>query len=253
MTARTARRAVGTLLLGPRPRPHDFLPPLRGSGGHFNPAVSLAAALIGGLDLTMLLPYWASQLCGGLVGAALAKVGDPGGWAAAGLRRASRPLQGDLQRAFGSLHTRPALSVSGRGLPGTDREAAFGTQGSLPPSPFPALARICSCSVPLARRLPHSAGTSLSTDWGAGRPAFPGPTSVSPAAPLYSHALPSLGVKIQSARGAPPPRRDGQLFPPASLHSSAPHTHRLPCPSLPPPLPPSPLSVFPAVCQSQSW
>lgn len=121
MTARTARRAVGTLLLGPRPRPHDFLPPLRGSGGHFNPAVSLAAALIGGLDLTMLLPYWASQLCGGLVGAALAKVGDPGGWAAAGLRRASRPLQGDLQRAFGSLHTRPALSVSGRGLPGANR------------------------------------------------------------------------------------------------------------------------------------
>lgn len=167
----------------------------------------------------------------------------------------ARPARssGGLQRAFGSLLTRPALPVSGRGLPGTDREAAFGTRGSLPPSPFPALARICSCSVPLARRLPHSAGTSLSTDWGAGRPAFPGPTSVSPAAPLYSHALPSLGVKIQSARGAPPPRRDGQLFPPASPHSSAPHAHRLPRPSLPPPLPPSPLSVFPAVCQSQSW
>ncbi|KAM6155912.1 aquaporin-8 [Rhynchocyon petersi] len=43
------------------------------SGGHFNPAVSLAAMLIGGLNLLMLLPYWISQLCGGLIGAALAK------------------------------------------------------------------------------------------------------------------------------------------------------------------------------------
>ncbi|KAK2509679.1 hypothetical protein MC885_011622 [Smutsia gigantea] len=43
------------------------------SGGHFNPAVSLAVMLIGGLNLTMLLPYWISQLCGGLIGAALAK------------------------------------------------------------------------------------------------------------------------------------------------------------------------------------
>lgn len=41
--------------------------------------MSLAATLIGGLDLMMLLPYWASQLCGGLIGAALAKVGDPQG------------------------------------------------------------------------------------------------------------------------------------------------------------------------------
>ena len=38
--------------------------------------------LVGGLKLTMLFPYWISQLCGGLIGAALAKVGDPpGGWA----------------------------------------------------------------------------------------------------------------------------------------------------------------------------
>ncbi|XP_061009974.1 aquaporin-8 isoform X2 [Dama dama] len=43
------------------------------SGGHFNPAVSLAAMLVGGLRLTMLFPYWISQLCGGLIGAALAK------------------------------------------------------------------------------------------------------------------------------------------------------------------------------------
>ncbi|XP_054992564.1 aquaporin-8 [Sorex araneus] len=48
------------------------------SGGHFNPAVSLAAMLIGGLKLMMLLPYWISQLCGGLIGAALAKAVTPG-------------------------------------------------------------------------------------------------------------------------------------------------------------------------------
>ncbi|KAM9095344.1 aquaporin-8 isoform X1 [Sarcophilus harrisii] len=43
------------------------------SGGHFNPAVSLAAMLIGGLNYMMLIPYCISQLCGGIIGAALAK------------------------------------------------------------------------------------------------------------------------------------------------------------------------------------
>ncbi|EPQ05113.1 Leucine carboxyl methyltransferase 1 [Myotis brandtii] len=56
------------------------------SGGHFNPAVSLAAMLVGGLNLTMLLPYWVSQLCGGLLGASLAKAVSPGDrfWNASG-------------------------------------------------------------------------------------------------------------------------------------------------------------------------
>ncbi|XP_061456041.1 aquaporin-8 [Rhineura floridana] len=44
------------------------------SGGHFNPAVSLGAWLVGGLNMVMVLPYWVSQLCGGLIGAGLAKV-----------------------------------------------------------------------------------------------------------------------------------------------------------------------------------
>ncbi|XP_025959758.2 aquaporin-8 [Dromaius novaehollandiae] len=48
------------------------------SGGHFNPAVSLGAWLVGGLSITMLLPYWASQLCGGVMGAALAKAATAG-------------------------------------------------------------------------------------------------------------------------------------------------------------------------------
>uniref|UniRef100_A0A8D0GUU4 Aquaporin 8 n=1 Tax=Sphenodon punctatus TaxID=8508 RepID=A0A8D0GUU4_SPHPU len=41
------------------------------SGGHFNPAVSLGAWLIGGLNLVLVIPYWISQLCGGLIGATL--------------------------------------------------------------------------------------------------------------------------------------------------------------------------------------
>ncbi|XP_053131678.1 aquaporin-8 [Hemicordylus capensis] len=48
------------------------------SGGHFNPAVTLGAWLVGGLNMAMVLPYWAAQLCGGLVGAGLAKAVSTG-------------------------------------------------------------------------------------------------------------------------------------------------------------------------------
>ncbi|XP_075687556.1 aquaporin-8 [Rhinoderma darwinii] len=44
------------------------------SGGHFNPAVSLGAFIIGGLNVILVVPYWICQLCGGMIGAALAKV-----------------------------------------------------------------------------------------------------------------------------------------------------------------------------------
>lgn len=84
------------------------------SGGHFNPAVSLAAMLVGGLNLTMLLPYWVSQLCGGLLGASLAKVGDPLGG-------------GGCWGRGGDCPTLP-VSSSGTGWEG-------GT-GSLQPTPF---------------------------------------------------------------------------------------------------------------------
>ncbi|XP_012673204.1 aquaporin-8-like [Clupea harengus] len=47
------------------------------SGGHFNPAVSVSVCLIGGLKVVLLLPYIISQLCGGMIGAALAKVVSP--------------------------------------------------------------------------------------------------------------------------------------------------------------------------------
>ncbi|XP_005994818.1 aquaporin-8a.1 [Latimeria chalumnae] len=43
------------------------------SGGHFNPAVSLTAFLLGALDRIMLLPYCVSQLFGGIIGGSLAK------------------------------------------------------------------------------------------------------------------------------------------------------------------------------------
>lgn len=47
------------------------------SGGHFNPAVSLGATIMGGLNIFMLIPYWISQLCGGLIAAGLAKAMTP--------------------------------------------------------------------------------------------------------------------------------------------------------------------------------
>ncbi|XP_059588182.1 aquaporin-8 isoform X2 [Alligator mississippiensis] len=43
------------------------------NGGHFNPAVTLAALAAGGLSPLLLLPYWLCQLSGGMLGALLAK------------------------------------------------------------------------------------------------------------------------------------------------------------------------------------
>ncbi|XP_062841126.1 aquaporin-8-like [Trichomycterus rosablanca] len=43
------------------------------SGGHFNPAVSVSVCLVGGLNVLLLVPYIVAQLCGGLIGASLAK------------------------------------------------------------------------------------------------------------------------------------------------------------------------------------
>nr|XP_040132975.1 aquaporin-8 isoform X1 [Ictidomys tridecemlineatus] len=74
------------------------------SGGHFNPAVSLAAMLIGGLNVIMLLPYWLSQLCGGLIGAALAKVVSPEErfWNASGAAFVTVQEQGQVGAALGA-------------------------------------------------------------------------------------------------------------------------------------------------------
>jgi glycerol uptake facilitator protein len=42
------------------------------SGGHINPAVTLAVALSGGVPWSQVLVYWAAQLLGGIVGSSLA-------------------------------------------------------------------------------------------------------------------------------------------------------------------------------------
>ncbi|KAG7226460.1 hypothetical protein INR49_013872 [Caranx melampygus] len=47
------------------------------SGGHFNPAVSLCIYLCGGMELLHLVPYILAQMCGGMIGAALAKAMCP--------------------------------------------------------------------------------------------------------------------------------------------------------------------------------
>ncbi|XP_068161678.1 aquaporin-8a.1 isoform X2 [Antennarius striatus] len=47
------------------------------SGGHFNPAVSLAAYLCGGMELLLLVPYILAQMLGGLAAAGLTKAVFP--------------------------------------------------------------------------------------------------------------------------------------------------------------------------------
>lgn len=61
------------------------------SGGHFNPAVSLGLAVAGRFAYKDLLPYWAAQIVGGILGAAVLYViasgvagFQPGGFAANG-------------------------------------------------------------------------------------------------------------------------------------------------------------------------
>ena len=53
----------------------------RVSGGHFNPAVSLGAAIAGRLSWADLLPYWLAQLVGGAIGAAVLFLTIPDGLA----------------------------------------------------------------------------------------------------------------------------------------------------------------------------
>lgn len=49
------------------------------SGGHYNPAVSLAALLRGALKFADLIPYWVAQVAGALVAAFLVSIIIPGG------------------------------------------------------------------------------------------------------------------------------------------------------------------------------
>lgn len=49
------------------------------SGSHFNPTFTLAIYLCGGLEMSMVAPYLASQLLGGVLGATMAKVSHRSG------------------------------------------------------------------------------------------------------------------------------------------------------------------------------
>jgi aquaporin Z len=51
----------------------------RTSGGHFNPAISLGAAISGRLSWADLLPYWLAQLVGGALGSAVLFLTIPNG------------------------------------------------------------------------------------------------------------------------------------------------------------------------------
>ena len=47
------------------------------SGGHYNPAVSLAALMRGAMKMADILPYWAAQVAGAIVAALVVSVITP--------------------------------------------------------------------------------------------------------------------------------------------------------------------------------
>ncbi len=74
----------------------------RVSGGHFNPAVSLGAAIAGRLSWADLLPYWLAQLVGGALGAAVLFLTIPDGLAQLiGGSQDKRELFGATANGFG--------------------------------------------------------------------------------------------------------------------------------------------------------
>ena len=74
----------------------------RVSGGHFNPAISLGAAIGGRLSWADLLPYWLAQLVGGAAAAAVLFLTIPTGLAALlGPAEDKRALFGTTANGFG--------------------------------------------------------------------------------------------------------------------------------------------------------
>ncbi|XP_071319036.1 aquaporin-8a.1 [Trachinotus anak] len=69
------------------------------SGGHFNPVVSLSVCLCGGMELLRLVPYILAQMCGGMIGAALAKAMFPTNSYDDALGGALHPSTNDLGKA----------------------------------------------------------------------------------------------------------------------------------------------------------
>ncbi len=91
----------------------------RVSGGHFNPAVSLGAAISGRLSWADLLPYWLAQLVGGALGAAVLFLTIPSGLGPLiGKSDDRRELLGGTANGFGP-HSPLAHLVAANGLDST--------------------------------------------------------------------------------------------------------------------------------------
>lgn len=74
----------------------------RASGGHFNPAITLGAAVTGRLSWADLLPYWLAQLIGGALGSAVLFLTIPTGLGALlGKTDDKRDLMGGAANGFG--------------------------------------------------------------------------------------------------------------------------------------------------------
>ncbi len=91
----------------------------RVSGGHFNPAVTLAAAIAGRLSWADLLPYWLAQLVGGALGSVVLFLTIPAGLGPLiGKPDDRRELLGGTANGFGP-HSPLAHLVAANGLNST--------------------------------------------------------------------------------------------------------------------------------------
>ncbi len=85
------------------------------SGGHFNPAVTLGAALAGRTSWKDVLPYWLAQLVGGALGAAVIFIAVPSALPEALGKSSVRELFSGVANGYGEHSPLNALVVSGTG------------------------------------------------------------------------------------------------------------------------------------------
>jgi len=83
------------------------------SGGHFNPAVTLGAALGGRTAWKDVLPYWVAQLVGGALGAAVAFISIPSGFPALVQAESARAFFSNVANGFGE-HSALSTATSGQ-------------------------------------------------------------------------------------------------------------------------------------------
>ena len=100
----------------------------RVSGGHFNPAVSLGAAITGRLSWADLLPYWLAQLVGGALGSAVLFLTIPASLGPLlGKTADKREMLAIAANGFGP-HSPLAHAVTAQGI---DSDAAFSLPSAL--------------------------------------------------------------------------------------------------------------------------